>query len=113
MATITRDNFVAAGTQIASTATAYVTAATGETVAIDKVLLFNTTAGVIVVNFYVEASGATPAAADEIHRVSVPATESVDVTELANLTLDAGQALFAVAGSATSVNLYAAGRRIA
>jgi len=112
MATITRENFVAVATQIAATATEYVTAAATEKVAIDKMIVYNTNTTTEVIKGYIETTAGSPGADDQVFEVSVPASSHLDVTEAVNLTLGNSQGLFLLTTTAVKVNLTIAGRRI-
>lgn len=112
MAIVTREHFTAVGTQLGTAAAALVSAATGEVVAIDKVLVFNTGGTTENLDFYLEATGGTPGANDKVAEFAVGAGAHSDLTALANLTLDAGESLFANTDTATTVNITVSGRRI-
>lgn len=112
MAIVVRENFVAAGTQLASSATEYVTAGANDKVAIDKLLLHNTGGSSETVKGYVEAAGGSPGAADQAFETAVPAGATRDVGFGVNITLGNSQGLFLSATTATTVNVHISGRRI-
>ena len=113
MATIISESFVSVGTQIASSATAYATTTSVEKIIIDKALFFNTNSTVEVVKGYVETSGTTPGANDQVFEVSILAGEHLDCVEAANIRLDKSQSLLLLTTTASKVNLHLSGRRIA
>ena len=112
MATTTRESFVAVDTQIASSATEYVTTGATEVVAIDKCIIFNTNTTTEVVLGYIDGTGNTPAAANQYIKVSVAADTHLDLAEAINLTLGNSQGFFLVTTTAVKVNLHISGRRI-
>lgn len=112
MATVTREHFTAVGTQMAATATAHASAGTGEVVAIDKVLVFNTGGATETLEFYLEATIGSPGSNDKIAEFAIGAGVHSDLTALANLTLDAGESFFGQTTTATTVNITVSGRRI-
>ncbi|MCH8189627.1 MAG: hypothetical protein IIB66_13195 [Proteobacteria bacterium] len=112
MSTVLRQNFTAVGTQIASSANAEVTTASNEVIAIDKCLVFNTNSTIETIKGYIETSGGSPGANDQVFEVSVPGGEHEDIIAALNITLGNSQSLFFLTTTASKVNLHLSGRRI-
>ncbi len=112
MATTLRKSFVAVDTQIASSATAYVTTSATEVVTIDKMTVYNVNTTTEVIKIYIDTAGEAPAAANQYLEVSVAAATHLDITEAVNLTLGNTQSIFLLTTTASKVNLHISGRRI-
>lgn len=99
-----------AGAQLTTAAVAYVTGAASVQTIIKRVVFTNTTATAVPLTVYRVPSGGTAGATNEIiSGRSVPANGTDLAPELANLVLNAGETIQAMAGAAAAVNVFASG----
>lgn len=105
-------NFTAIDAQVPAAAASneIVSAEDGTVVAIDHVLLYNTTGGGVTVTFHRDTTGETPATANIIKTVTVATVATTIVSDLHNLRLNAGESLFASDSTGGQVNISVSGR---
>lgn len=104
---------LAAGSQLTTSAATYYTVPVNTTTIIQAVVLCNTTAGPITATVHLVASGGSATASNMILSAKSLATnETYVVPGAAGMVLATGGTIQALAGSATSISIQAAGTEI-
>lgn len=99
-----------AGAVLTVAALPYVTGAAASQTVIKRAVFTNITAGTVTFTVYRVPSGGTAGATNEIIPVRSIQTNGTDLApELANMVLNAGETIQALASAAASVNVFASG----
>ena len=98
------------GIQLTATAAAIITCAANTQVIVKRAVFTNVTAGAITITVYRVPSAGTPGATNTlIGDYSISANTSYVSPELANMVLNPGDTVQALASAATSINAFASG----
>lgn len=101
------------GTQLATTAATLYTAPANTTAQIQDVTVCNTSTAAATVTFYVvETGGAANAASTVLKTKAIGVSETVTLSDLTGVVLEAGDTLRGLASAATAVSVQASGIEI-